>query len=270
MTFVLKFSFYGFKVQVQSLDALPSDSLNQDFAHFKIDDFPKADLLIRQEKACQVIPKKGLKLGTTKMCEVRQISLSLRHLIYHKQNVLVAIHDRKTHREIVIHTENQDLFSEIASVAILSASGEHLEVQGIMRLHAFSCLYRDQSYIFWGPRRAGKSTLAMLFSHIENLSIYSDEITLIDLKKKSLLPFPIRMTLNQESCRLLAATPSRQPKRELLDQKYFFDLQPHLKAPPRSADHFYILGTFTGEGALAKVGPLQKYRFLARSLLESA
>jgi hypothetical protein len=66
---------------------------------------------------------------------------------------------------------------------------------------------------------------------------------------------------------LLAATPSRQPKRELLDQKYFFDLEPHLKAPPRSADHFYILGAFSGEGALVKAGLFAKALIFGQILL---
>jgi len=58
----------------------------------------------------------------------------------------------------------------------------------ILFLHGSSVLFDDRYFIFLGPSQSGKSTMAGLF-HDRGARVISDARTILDFKKKRVLPF---------------------------------------------------------------------------------
>lgn len=190
------FNIYDYKIKIESSE-FSTDQLkiNYDFEYFSSKFDSGYQLYIRINRLSNFV-EKGFLIGRTFMCEVRQVSYNERQLIYREKAALLAVVKDVTSsniRQVEILAQNQQIIDDILYFLIHSCVGEHLDCAGLVRIHALSYKSTDQTSIVYGPSGSGKSTLALNLLNHDSVKIYSDEITILDIKNKVLLPYPIRI-----------------------------------------------------------------------------
>ena len=192
----LYFNIYDYRIEIKSADfPLKHLKINADFSFFST--LKNSDNQL-QVTITELRPftKKGFKVGSTRMCEVRQVGFRSRQLIYSNSGRALAIVSDTTSatgRKVEIQAINPEIIDDVLYFLVNACAGEFLDANGIMRVHAFSFL-GDSGRIVYGASGAGKSTLALSILNNSALRIYSDEISLFDLRRKILLPYPIRIS----------------------------------------------------------------------------
>lgn len=234
------FNIYNYKIKIESSE-FDTDQLkiNHDFDYFSSISDSNYQLSIRINKLSNFI-EKGFFIGKTFMCEVRQVSYNERQLIYRNKSIILAVVKDLTSsepRQIEIFAQNQEIIDDVLYFLIHSCVGEYLDYSGLVRIHALSYKSIDQTCIVYGPSGSGKSTLALSLLNHDSVKIYSDEITILDIKNKVLLPYPIRI-----------ATADFKPTAEKLYKfTYFFNLknlvpiEKNRIASENPLTHFYCL-----------------------------
>ncbi|MEQ1724027.1 MAG: hypothetical protein ABL930_12695, partial [Pseudobdellovibrio sp.] len=197
MNSTLALNIYGYTVLIES-DLFNCENLKAaiDFAHFtEINSSNEYHLRIYLYEL-KSKETGGLYLGKTKMCRVRQRSFNSRELEYIYNNHTIAIVNDSTsekNRRLEIKAENTDVIDDILYFFLNSSAGEYLESHGMMRLHALSYKISDQGILVHGAPGYGKSTLALELIKNPLVEIFSDEITIINLKTKLIHPYPLRI-----------------------------------------------------------------------------
>ena len=236
----LYFNVYEYKIIIESEEFNTNKlKINLDFDYFCSTKNLKNDLSIKIHKL-HSFERKGFFIGKTFMCEVRQVTLNKRQLIYReKSTVLAVVNDISSgkKREVDIFALNQEIIDDILYFLINSCVGEYLDCSGLVRLHAFSYTSLNQTGLVYGPSGSGKSTLVISLLKHESVKIYSDEITIFDIKNKVLLPYPIRI-----------ATADLRTSGEVLTKfTYFFNVKNLIPIPKnriaikKALTHFYCL-----------------------------
>ncbi|MBY0552880.1 hypothetical protein K2P97_00010 [bacterium] len=263
------FNVYNYKIKIISTDFKPENfKIIQDFEFFQSAESTQNNLEIKV-LSFSSFQKKGIFIGRTRMCEVRQISLSKRQLIYIYNDETLAVVEDNSHRsrKVTLWAKNTEVVDDILYFLINSCVGEFLDLNGKMRIHALSCRSSLKSSIVYGRPGSGKSTLAYSLLKSEHFSIFSDEITLLNLQDQKLIPYPVRLGITHET-----------QSHKTTDKKfiYFFKTKFLIKIPSEKiaktsqVNNFYYLN----EGPLSSVnlaaqllmgtGLIQMWEYLLR------
>ena len=225
MTSTLSFDVYGFKFQINSGDFdLNLLNIKKEFQFFAVDRLNNpADLDVKLMKFTDR-SHAGIHLFKTRMCSVYQLSFSKREYFYRTEdgNKAYLTDQFDSGKRIgILNTDSLELASDILYFYLNSTVGEYLDSIGLMRIHAFSYSINEETGLIYGRPGTGKSTIALKYLESSDAHIYSDEITLLNLKDKCLYPFPLRMA-------------THDPVLDNLDQKfnYFFKTKYLLEIPP--------------------------------------
>lgn len=241
------FEIYDYPISLDSTN-LPKavGRVQKDFSYFVK---TSAHLLIEPKLIIRGYPlssapqKSGFPLWKTRMCQIFQNSWSTRTCIYKFDGKVTAIlqhRDLIQHKEIDLYCDNEDLFCEIIHMLILSSCGEFFEQKGLMRLHAAVLLYQETSFVFWGHRGAGKSTLAYHLMNLPEVKLLTDEHGLFDLNTNQLLPFPLRLALDSQIYK------GQTLKRFFLDQKNTVEIPVEKQTAASLLNQFIVLGKKSG------------------------
>ena len=95
-----------------------------------------------------------------------------------------------------IEGEDASLVHEAAYHLLVSRIGEHLERNGLVRLHALGLVAGGGAVALLLPSGGGKSTLALRALQEEQLRLASEDTPLID-RRGWLHPFPLRIGINE-------------------------------------------------------------------------
>ncbi len=93
-----------------------------------------------------------------------------------------------------IYSENPDRLYELAFLTIHSLLGQHLDSQGLCRIHALAVSYQNKNAIIMLPSKGGKSTLLCELLKNPEIKIISDDMPLVDIKGH-IHPFPSKISL---------------------------------------------------------------------------
>lgn len=236
------FEIYNYSIYLDCSLPKVEDRIRKDFSYFtkSINSIStKPQLIIRNHQLSSAPQKSGFPLWKTRMCQVFQSSWHTRSCVYKVEGQVAAFlqhHDFIQFKEVDIYCDNEDLFCEIVHMLILSSCGEYLEEKGVMRLHAAVLLYKDKPFVFWGPRGAGKSTLAYQLMNLLEIKILTDEHGIVDLKSGQLLPFPLRLALDTK------LSEGQTLRRIFLDQKSTLEIPVEKRGPVTTLDKFVVLG----------------------------
>lgn len=196
------FDIYKYKLKIESADFDVNQlKIIQDFDFFIQTHNEQPNLEVNIFKYRE-FKKKGILIGSTRMCKVRQISLSKRQLIYtYNGETLAVVEDQALpcNRKISLWAKNPEVIDDILYFLINSCVGEHLDLNSYMRIHALSCQSTGKTSLIYGLPGAGKSTLAAEILQNTSFRIFSDEISILNLNSKTLLPYPIRVGISNQS-----------------------------------------------------------------------
>lgn len=192
--FINYLNIYGYKIKIVS-KKFNTDTLISDFQYFNSTKIANYDCLVKINfNSKNSFKKKGLYLRTTNMCEVRQISFTERQMIYSINSSFVSEVRYKNFAKIKyisINTSDFETTKDILYFIFLSISGEYLDSNKMMRLHAVSFSYNEKSFVFIGRQKVGKSTIAEYFINEPGYQFFSDEITILNLNDMKIYPFPV-------------------------------------------------------------------------------
>ena len=146
----LYFKLYDYNVEVKSSDTpLKHLKINSELAFFSVFKSEASHLIVHISDI-PVLFREGLYIGKTKTCEVRQVSLSRRQLIYEKIGRTTAIVTDDTNnavREIELLAQNQETIDEILLKLIVSCARETLESRDSS--HSFPLLPKLKFWQMW-------------------------------------------------------------------------------------------------------------------------
>lgn len=197
----LYFDIYDYRIEIKSSShALKNLKVNADFSFFSTEKNFNNHLQI---KIAEFTPfeKRGLFIGKTRMCEVRQTGVCERQLIYSSHGrTLAVVYDKSCgwQRQIHMQVQAPEAIDDILYFIINSCAGEYLDAHGIMRVHAFSYMTEEATLVY-GASGTGKSTLALAVLSSTTALLYSDEISLYDLNRRCLLPYPLRISVAESA-----------------------------------------------------------------------
>lgn len=260
---MFQFEIYTYNIGI-SCEHLPMalEKIQNDFSFFKtssLGSLPQLTILTHPLSLATL--KFGLPLWKTRMCTVIQNTWNDRTCLYKLNGKIAAVLKHQDHiasKKIDIYCDNEALFCEIVHMLILSSCGEYLEQKSIMRLHAAVLTSKDTSFVFWGGRGAGKSTLIYHLMSESEVKILTDEHGLLDLNTRELLPFPLRIALDSMQSQ------TKRLKRFYLDQKYTLDIPQDKQGDVSYLNNFIMLHQRRGSDSKLQslTWPQKSYLFI--------
>lgn len=236
----LSFNIYGYQIKITGFDfPLNELKVTRDFKFFAANALESVDLEIKIQKLNDY-KLQGFPIGRTSMCQVRQLSISRRQLVYRKNDQILALvsdNSATSPRRIEIKAANAEIIDDILYFLINSCSGEYLDKSGLMRIHALSYRSNVKGGLVYGFPGAGKSTVAMGLLENESVQIFSDEISIFDIEKHLLLPFPIRLAVTDVKNTTGLSTKFTY----FFNTKFLVDLDNEKIAKSRALTHFHFL-----------------------------
>ncbi len=262
------FNIYGYTIRIESSDYdLSKLKMSEDFRYFQCEKSADSRLQVQISQVTTIAKSdfKGFKIGRTEMCEVRQVSFSTRQLIYRCQNeTLAVVSDRaKKIRYIEVKTLNCEILEDVLYFLINSCVGEHMDSNGLMRIHAVSFKKSDKIGLIYGSQGSGKSTLALSLLALDVVQLYSDEVSVFDIKNKTLHPYPIRIA----SLDLPADKPSLSKFNYFFNKKKLVAIPPAKIALSGALTHLYSLNqakSSVGPSLIVGIGLIQMWEYLLR------
>jgi hypothetical protein len=134
----------------------------------------------------------------------------------------VSVLDRHRSR-LLVQGEDEHLVHEAAYLYLLSRIGEHLESNGLTRLHALALAGPRGAMALLLPSGGGKSTLALRALRSDGVRLLSEDSPLLD-RRGRLHPFPLRIGINASDADQLPAGSVRRLERMEFHPKLALDL----------------------------------------------
>jgi hypothetical protein len=158
-----KFNVYGFRFSIRSAASEAVEGLQQDFAFFRSLD-PDEGLTL--ELLVEDPPREGLPLTDASVYTPRNVVYrngSNRYIDYHGR--ALGIQDEAS-GNLKLYSRDTNLLYEAAYLYLLSRIGEHLDRQGLHRIHALGVAVQGRAVLVLLPMGGGKSTLGLhLLNH---------------------------------------------------------------------------------------------------------
>lgn len=236
----LDFNIYGYLINITSAD-FPVNELkvSRDFKFFAENTAGRPTLKIKIQRL-RDIKIRGIPIGKTSMCQVRQVSIGCRQLVYRKDGQILALVNDTSEtslRSIEINAATAEIIDDVLYFVINSCSGEYLDKSGLMRIHALSYSSKSRGGLVYGFPGAGKSTVALGLLKNQTVKIFSDEVSIFDIEKKVLLPFPIRLAIADRNDAVGVSTKFTY----FFNVKYLIPLDSEKIAKSRNLTHFHFL-----------------------------
>jgi hypothetical protein len=192
---MIRFDFYGVRVDVQCDDGEILDRVHEDFRYFSRPEGPAAapaqcHLSIR---ACRKAPDYDT------LPPIRATIYSPRNICYSDGDTTyidyfggaLSIYNRRQ-RKLEIFSGQLHLLHEIIFLTILSRVCEELERKGMHRVHALAAERNGRCALFLLPSGGGKTTLGMGILKLDvPYRLVSEDSPLIT-RSGQILPFPLR------------------------------------------------------------------------------
>jgi hypothetical protein len=159
---------------------------------------------------------------------------------------------------VTVQGEDAHLVHEAAYLYLLSRVGEHLDRQGLTRLHALALSGAHGGVAVMLPSGGGKSTLAVRALRDDRVTILSEDTPLLD-RRGVLHPFPLRIGVNATDAETLPSDGVRRIERMEFHPKLVLDLDAfadHIETEPRPLRHI-VVGR-RSLGMSASLEPLQR------------
>jgi hypothetical protein len=176
----------------------------------------------------------------------------------------LAILDRRS-RTLVVQSEERHLVHEVVYLFTLSQTGEHLDAQGLTRLHALGLVGHEGAVAVLLPSGGGKSTLALRALREPGVRLLSDDSPLLDRRGRA-HPFPLRIGIGREAARALPPDQVRRIERLEYPVKYVVSIdafRAQIEREPQPLAHIVVARRRLGTNATlrtqsrgAVVGPL--------------
>lgn len=166
----------------------------------------------------------------------------------------VAVLDREAGR-ITIRGEHPHLVHEAAYLFLLSRIGEHLDAQGLPRLHALALAGPRGAICVLLPSGGGKSTLAVTALGDERVKLLAEDTPLLDAHG-FVHPFPLRIGVNPTDAERMPAGSVRRIERMEFHDKLVLDLdgfRDRVEGEPQPMADLVI-----GQRSLAREATLQR------------
>jgi hypothetical protein len=162
----------------------------------------------------------------------------------------VSVYDRTSGR-LVVQGEDEHLVHEAAYHFLISSVGEHLERQGLSRLHALGLVGAQGGVAVLLPSGGGKSTLALRAIKSNGIKLLSEDTPLLD-RHGRLHPFPLRIGVNATEAAELPAGKVRRLERMEFHPKFVLELDAfadRIQTTPVPLRHLVIGRRTLGRGA---------------------
>jgi len=213
---------YGLDLGVEGDWLEVVDSVAKDFAWFTSDAVvPGAERVIVERRAPDFDALGALEASF----------VTPRNVVYadgHRQVVdyfgkALCVVDRRA-GTATVQGEEAHLVHEAAYLYLLSRVGEHLDRQGLTRLHSLALKGAQGGVAVMLPSGGGKSTLAVRALRDDAVTILSEDTPLLD-RRGVLHPFPLRIGVNATDAETLPADGVRRIERMEFHPKLVLDLE---------------------------------------------
>ncbi|NLB35016.1 MAG: hypothetical protein GX817_04255 [Elusimicrobia bacterium] len=265
----LKLDIYGVGILISGYEKTLF-KLGKDFSYFKRDFEGRGDYRIHIEHTKKVdyslIPEDAEPIFTHPEFFMYQ-SGEKKCIDYCGRGI--SVYDPRD-KQIRLYSPDKDLQHEIAYLAVISSAGELLEKRGYFRAHGMGVKYGEKTAIMLGSSGMGKTRLFLGLLKDPDVSIYSDDILLLD-KKRNLFPFPLRIGVKAKSelpegiDKSLVYEMNRRKygKKILLDTSAFSDRI----APPSQPSTILIASRWNSEGFKYRpASRIKVFRMLIRDM----
>jgi len=185
------FDVYGFRFSIRSAASETTEGLQQDFAFFRSHD-PGSGATI--ELFLQDPPLEGLPLTDASVYTPRNVVYrtgSKRYIDYHGR--ALAIQDEAS-GDLKVYSRDPSLLYEAAYLYLLSRIGEHLDRQGLHRIHALGVAIHGRAVLVLLPMGGGKSTLGLHLLKHSAVQLLSDDSPFVD-RNGHVFAYPLRLGL---------------------------------------------------------------------------
>jgi hypothetical protein len=220
----MRFSFYGFEVDVESASPEIISEVTRDFAWFiSSSDKPvePARLTLKLELAepdWAGLPSVPASVITPRNITFRDNGRT--YVDYFGRGL--AILD-EGHSSCAMYSTDFDMLREMAYLFLLSTVGQHLDGKRMHRIHAMGVNHEGKGILLLLPSGGGKSTMTLELLKQPDFTLLSEDTPLID-PSGTMHPFPLRLGVRGTSSNEIPAEFQRTYNRMEFDPKTFVDL----------------------------------------------
>lgn len=215
---------HGLRVRVSGDWPQVVEDLRLDFAWFERPDdgAGTVDVSVEVERRAPDFDRFG---------EVRASFVTPRNVVYQGGGMTVVDYFGKAvsvldhgRTRLTVQGEDEHLVHEAAYHYLSSRIGEHLESNGLTRLHALAMVGRQGAVAIMLPSGGGKSTLALRALRDDGIRLLSEDSPLLD-RRGRLHPFPLRIGVNASDADRLPAGSVRRLERMEFHPKLALDVE---------------------------------------------
>lgn len=217
------FAFYGLGIDVTSDNAELVDQVRRDFVYFhrkspSTGEAFKIRLRLEPPSFASLPALPAAFLTPRNVC-FRDTTRT--YIDYFGQALGIFERNAKTYD---VSGTDSELLHEITYLFLLSTVGEHLDAQGIHRLHALGVSHRGRGILLALPSGGGKSTMALALLNQPDFKLLAEDTPLID-RRGHILPFPLRIGVRPEQKVDIPSQYLRTVNRMEFDPKTLIDLE---------------------------------------------
>lgn len=191
----VKFSFYGFGIEVKCQDIETLQSIRRDYSFFLDDRAPAAvffEIYNLAPDYSKLPFTKASSYSPDSIC-YRQKDLSF--IDYAGKGLKIVNHRKNTHK---IFCPEPHLRHEIVFLSILSLVGGNFDSRNIHRIHGLGFAVNNEALLILLPSGGGKTTLFLNIIQSEFIKLLSEDSPLIEASGKA-IPFPIRIGVSHQN-----------------------------------------------------------------------
>ena len=189
---MLYLDFHNHTILVRCNESGLLKKLQDEFHYFSVDNIsaPEVTIDLNLEAPPELPPMVASKI----LEQATVYHLGSRQYIDYSQEAQTVW--ERFDNKVEIFSQNPDRLYELAFLAIHSLLGQHLDRDGICRIHAVAISIGATNAIIMLPSKGGKSTLLEKFLENPEVKIISDDMPLCDIQGR-IYPFPSKISLNE-------------------------------------------------------------------------
>jgi hypothetical protein len=220
----MRFSFYGYEVDVEGTTEEIVREVGRDFAWFAAPDrgvAKRADLRLSLE--LEDPPWAGLPSVPAAVITPRNVTFrnnGQTYIDYFGRGLAILENGRDT---CTMYSSDFDMLREMAYLFLLSTVGQHLDAKRLHRIHAMGVNHNGGGILLLLPSGGGKSTMTLELLKQSDFTLLSEDTPLID-KGGTMHPFPLRLGVRGSGSSDIPREFQRTFNRMEFDPKTFVDV----------------------------------------------
>ena len=250
-----RFDFYGFVVELVSDNPDVVAEVRRDFAWFAKQSDGQPDMRVTIHFTAppyDSLPSVAASVLTPRNVSYRDGDVS--YVDYFGRGLAVVNTAAKT---CDIYGSDFDLDREIAYLFLLSTVGQHLDAEGLHRIHAMGVNYKGKGILLLLPSGGGKSTMTMELLRRDDFTLLSEDTPLID-RKGRIHPFPLRLGFRNDGGVEVPEEQRRTLQRMEFEPKTFVDISFFAHRLSDSVDPVLLLVGERNLGLKSAIVPLSR------------